>query len=71
MPNYRFVRRLADGSTFRLGTAIQHPNGWRFIPNVVGRRSSRKAHPTMEGCLPRWINYPDGCESEAIPTSKS
>jgi len=66
MTNYRFIRRLNDGSTYHLGTAVQSGQGWRFIPNVVSHRSSRKFHPTMTKCLPRWIGYPDRCESVAV-----
>jgi len=62
----RFNRRLPDGSTFRLGAAVQNEAGWRFIPNVAAHRSSRKAHATMERCIPRWVGYPDRCETEVI-----
>ena len=64
MKTVRFTRRLQDGSTFLLGTATQNEQGWRFIPLVSGRHSSRKSHPTMEQCLPRWLGYPDRCDSE-------
>jgi hypothetical protein len=66
MTNYRFVRRLNDGSTYHLGTAVQSNLGWRFIPNVSSHRSSRKFHPTMAKCLPRWVGYPDRCDSFAV-----
>lgn len=67
MTNYRFLRRLQDGSTYRLGTAVQYQDGsWRFISNVTSHKSSRKYHPTMKRCIPRWVGYPDRCESEAI-----
>lgn len=62
-----FVRRLSDGSVFRLGVASYHPSatepGWRFYPNLAARRVSRKRHATMEACLPRWLGYPKRCES--------
>ena len=45
-------RTLADGSTYRLGNAIKQTAGWRFIPTVSGRNTSRKAWPTWEACLP-------------------
>jgi len=61
-----FFRRLPDGSVYRLGTAVGTEAGWRFFPNVASRRSSRKAHPTMEKCLPRWVGYPDSCESREL-----
>ena len=63
---YHFNRRLADGTIFRLGTAVERPEGWRFIPNIAHRHSSRKSHATMEKCLPRWIGYPDSCQSEPV-----
>lgn len=66
MTNYRFMRRLTDGSTYRLGTAVQYPEGWRFLSNVAAHKSSRKFHATMEKCLPRWLGYPDKCESEPV-----
>jgi len=69
MTNYRFIRRLAGNGgrdTYHLGTAVHTEQGWRFIPNVSGRKSSRKFHPTMEKCLPRWVGYPDRCESMAV-----
>jgi len=52
---YRFTRRLKDGSTFILGHAVQSEAGWRFIPNVASNSPSRKAHPTMQKCIPRWL----------------
>ena len=63
---YRFYRRLGDGSTYHLGTAFQTPRGWVFQPMIAGRGPSRRGHPTMEKCLPRWIGYPDRCESVAV-----
>ena len=59
-----FERRfLGTGETVRLGAAKRHQNGWRFYPNNAARKPSRKDHPTLESCLPRWLNYPDGCMS--------
>ena len=55
MQAFAFNRRLADGSIYRLGTAVQYPAGWRFISNVTSHKSSRKFHTTKEQCLPRWI----------------
>ena len=72
MTAYRFIRRLNDGSICHLGTAVQFDRGWRFIPNMASwgmhrrRRTSSKLHPTMEKCLPRWLGYPDRCESFAV-----
>jgi hypothetical protein len=59
-------RRIKDGSTFRLGCAVRNEAGWRFIPNVSSRHPSRKAHRTFPKCLPRWVKYPDGCETEEV-----
>lgn len=64
--NHRFVRRLPDGSTYHLGTAVQYKDGWRFLSNVTSHKNSRKFHPTMRKCLPRWVGYPDRCESEPV-----
>lgn len=67
MTNYNFVRKLADGSVGKLGTAVNYTDGWKFIPNGSSHKVSRKFHPTMEKCLPRWLGYPDMCESVAVP----
>lgn len=63
-----FQRRPMGGKPYKLGEAIFYPtSGWRFVPEVRfllnGRRISRKFWPTMESCIPRWVGYPDGCES--------
>ena len=59
MRTIHLVRRLPNGSTFRFGTATQTENGWRFIPNLASRKSSRKFHPTLEKCIPRWAAKAD------------
>ena len=64
--NVVFYRRLTDGTVYRLGTAAQYPSGWKFISNVASHKNSRKFHPTMLKCLPRWIGYPDRCESALV-----
>jgi hypothetical protein len=72
--NYRFTRKLADGSAYHLGTAIYYSDcyrdGWRFEPSLAqrnaGRKRSRGTYPTMEKCLPRWLGYPNHCESVEI-----
>ncbi len=61
---YDFNRKLPNGSTLHLGTAVRYADGWRFLPNVPSRRNGRKPHPTMEKCLPRWVGYPDRCSSQ-------
>ncbi len=49
---------------FCLGQAFFQPTkGWKFHPRVSGREPSRKFHATLEACLPRWLGYPDSCES--------
>jgi hypothetical protein len=61
---FHIVRCLRDGSTYLLGVAVsREPGQWRFLPNVSGKSPSRKYHPTFEKCLPRWVGYPDSCES--------
>ena len=59
----KFFRRLSDGSTYLLGVATEQRDGWRFISNVSAHKSSRKWHPTMERCIPRWVGYPSKCET--------
>jgi len=61
-------RTLADGSTYCLGTAIYYSSygGWRFLPNVSGHSISRKFWPTWEACLPRWVGYPDRCQTRPV-----
>jgi hypothetical protein len=58
------VRRLADGKPSLLGRANYHDGkGWKFMPNVSGRDPSRRFWPTWEACLPKWVGYPNHCES--------
>lgn len=66
MTNYSFFRDLPGGERYRLGTAVQYKDGWRFVSNVTSHKSSRKMHATMEKCLPRWVGYPDRCSSEVV-----
>lgn len=65
MTNYRLERVLSDGSIGVLGTAVEYSEGWRFISNVSGHKSSHKYHATMEKCIPHWVGYPDRCQ--AVP----
>lgn len=65
-----FERRLNDGSTFILGHAVEKTDGWRFYPNATSRSPSRKSWPTMEACLPRWLGYPERCESRVTRGAK-
>ena len=66
MAGFQFLRDLPGGSTYKLGAAVQYPDGWRFISNVASHKGSRKFHPTMKACLPRWLGFPDKCRSVAI-----
>jgi hypothetical protein len=38
--------------------------GWCFFPRVSGRKPSRRFYLTWEECVPRWVGYPDRCETE-------
>lgn len=63
---YRILRRLAGGEeAIVLGTASLQSDGWRFTPNQSNRRP-RRAAKSFEDCLPRWVGYPDRCESEVV-----
>lgn len=66
MTSYRILRRLTDGSSYRLGVAVESKDGWRFISNVTSHKGSRKFHATMKKCLPRWVGYPGRCEIVAV-----
>lgn len=59
-------RRLADGSVYRLGSVRVTDGGYRFTSNVGSHGNSRKSHPTLKACLPRWVGYPDRCETRAL-----
>jgi len=64
---WEVIRRLSgDGHVFRLGTVTRKADGYRFWPAVAHHRPSRKAHPTFEACLPRWVGYPDRCETRGL-----
>ena len=65
MKTIRFYRALAgDERGPYLGAAVLKPRGWRFIPGVSGRKTSRRVWPTWEACVPRWVGYPDKCMSD-------
>jgi len=65
--SFSLQRKFSDGSVGKLGVAVQHDDyRWKFYPLVAGRDASRKYHPTFEECLPKWIGYPDRCESVEI-----
>ncbi|MCP2080116.1 UNVERIFIED_ORG: hypothetical protein J2W74_001302 [Methylorubrum zatmanii] len=64
-------RRLPTGVVVRLGTIRRDAEGYRFIPNVSGRKPSRRSHGSLTECLPRWVGYPDACETRALnPTAE-
>jgi len=37
-----------------LGTCQPYTDGYRFIPNLSGRRPSRRSYPTANACVPAW-----------------
>ena len=59
-------RRLADGTVGKLGSVRKARDGYRFNPSVFGYKASRKGHPTLEACLPKWVGYPDRCETREV-----
>lgn len=38
-----------------LGVATKREGGWKFVPTIPGRISSRKLFPSHEKCIPRWV----------------
>jgi hypothetical protein len=65
MTSIKFYRALAgDERGPYLGAATRNSRGWLFLPAVSGHKPGRKRHSTWEACLPRWVNYPNGCMSE-------
>jgi hypothetical protein len=50
--------RVRDGRRIGLvGNAVRKETGWRFIPLVSGHTTSRRAWPTWEACVPRWVGH--------------
>lgn len=37
-----------------VGTCVEHPKGWRFLPNCSTHQPSRKYWPTANACIPKW-----------------
>lgn len=37
-----------------IGRIIREVDGYRFLPNVNGRKGSRKAWPSANQAIPRW-----------------
>jgi hypothetical protein len=62
----RFWQSTSIGRGGILGHARLFSRGWKFYPSVAGHKPSRKHHRTLAKCLPRWVHYPDGCESEYV-----
>lgn len=63
----RFWRTVNGGERGSiLGHARLFSRGWKFYPSVASHKPSRKHHRTLEKCLPRWVGYPDSCESEYV-----
>lgn len=48
-----------------IGHAIKTAAGWVFVPYLIGRPLGRIAE-SWEKCLPKWVCYPDGCESRRM-----
>ena len=48
------VRDTASGTALLVGCCSHGRDGWRFIPHVSGRKTSRRAWPTAGACIPRW-----------------
>lgn len=59
-------RTLGTGEVLRLGTVTWVGNGYRFIPNVSGRKPSRKTFGSIAAALPRWVGYPNRCETRGL-----
>lgn len=55
-PAYRIYRPLAGGGRVILGHAVEYDQGWKFIPANAVNKPSRKFHPTVSRCLPRWVS---------------
>jgi len=67
----RLVTRDGKSScTWRIGSVRKTWEGFRFTSHVASHKSSRKAHPTFEACLPRWTGYPDKCETRRITSGE-
>jgi hypothetical protein len=40
------------------GKVVQYPTGWRFLPWTDAHKRSRKAWPTAEAAVPRYVGKP-------------
>lgn len=59
-------RTLGSGDVLRLGTVRWVGDGYRFFPNVAGRKPSRKTFGSIAASLPRWVGYPCRCETRGL-----
>jgi hypothetical protein len=60
-------RRLPpDGKVYEIGRACRDLHGWRFYPVTTAHGPSRKHWESWEACLPRWVGYPNRCETEVV-----
>ena len=50
-------------TVYAIGRLVRYPRGWIFLPNVSGRKPSKKYHKTFEAALPRWTGGLDGTET--------
>lgn len=50
-----------------LGEAVKvEGKGWAFFPDPQWGGAIGGAGATWEACLPKWVQYPNGCESEVV-----
>ncbi len=47
-----------------IGFCQESHDGWRFFPTTCAHKPSRRAWPTWEKCIPRWVNHPNGTISD-------
>lgn len=63
----RFFKDNGPDEICRIGTVRYDGEGYRFTSNVASHGNSRKSHPTFDACMPRWVHYPNGCETRELP----
>lgn len=59
-------RNLNDGSRLCIGMVSLFNKGWKFNPYIFGRNRSTKFHETWEKAIPKWVGYPNSCETEVV-----
>lgn len=64
------VRVSRNGGEYTIGVVHRgyFHHGWRFYPHVAGRARSRKAWPTAEQAVPRWVGVHKLVEA-TVPSS--